>query len=85
MEARDAASSDNDPWTQWDHVQHNAQPGAELNLRIMRALGELTKRYLKNVFVFGVNDEVFDSGRSPICQRISLLGVRMRRKWRRRI
>jgi 2-polyprenyl-3-methyl-5-hydroxy-6-metoxy-1,4-benzoquinol methylase len=58
-----------------------ASPRSEaqhINLKSMQTLQELTQRYCKNVFMFGMNDEVLHTGYSPMCHYIWSIGVGVR-------
>ncbi|MEQ9111063.1 MAG: methyltransferase domain-containing protein [Rhodospirillaceae bacterium] len=58
-----------------------ASPRSEaqhINLKSMKDLQELTAKYCKNVFMFGMNDEVLHTGYAPMCHYIWSLGVGIR-------
>ena len=57
----------------WNLIQH-------VNLKNMDTLRELTEKYFKNVFMFGMNDEVLHTGFSPMCHYIWALGVGVRQR-----
>lgn len=62
-----------------------ASPRSEaqhINLKSMQGLRELTSRYCKNVFMFGMNDEVLHTGYAPMCHYIWSLGVGIRNEFR---
>jgi hypothetical protein len=46
-----------------------------INLKSFNALRDLTARYCKNVFMFGMNDEVLHTGYGPMCHYLWSLGV----------
>jgi 2-polyprenyl-3-methyl-5-hydroxy-6-metoxy-1,4-benzoquinol methylase len=61
-----------------------ASPRSEaqhINLKNMSTLKELTERYCKNVFMFGMNDEVLHTGYAPMCHYIWSLGVGIREEY----
>ncbi len=61
-----------------------ASPRSEaqhINLKSMQGLRELTSRYCKNVFMFGMNDEVLHTGYAPMCHYIWSLGVGIRNEF----
>ena len=49
-----------------------------INLKSMSALKNLIEKYCKNVFMFGMNDEVVHTGYAPMCHYIWALGAGMR-------
>lgn len=49
-----------------------------INLKSMNSLRSLTEKYFKNVFMFGMNDEVLHTGYGPMCHYIWALGVGVR-------
>lgn len=58
-----------------------ASPRSEaqhINLKSMKTLREMTEKYCKNVFMFGMNDEVLHTGYAPMCHYIWSLGVGIR-------
>jgi 2-polyprenyl-3-methyl-5-hydroxy-6-metoxy-1,4-benzoquinol methylase len=58
-----------------------ASPRSEvqhINLKSMETLREMTERYCRNVFMFGMNDEVLHTGYAPLCHYIWSLGVGIR-------
>ena len=58
-----------------------ASPRSEaqhINLKSMKTLREMTEKYCKNVFMFGMNDEVMHTGYAPMCHYIWSLGVGIR-------
>ena len=58
-----------------------ASPQSEaqhINLKSMKALEEMTKIYCRNVFMFGMNDEVLHTGYAPMCHYIWSIGVGIR-------
>lgn len=58
-----------------------ASPRSEaqhINLKSMKTLQEMTQKYCKNVFMFGMNDEVLHTGYAPMCHYIWSLGVGIR-------
>jgi 2-polyprenyl-3-methyl-5-hydroxy-6-metoxy-1,4-benzoquinol methylase len=57
--------------TERSRVQH-------INLKSMESLKELTERYFKHVFLFGMNDEVLHTGYSPMCHYIWSVGAEKR-------
>jgi 2-polyprenyl-3-methyl-5-hydroxy-6-metoxy-1,4-benzoquinol methylase len=62
-----------------------ASPRSEaqhINLKSMQSLKELTSRYCKNVFMFGMNDEVLHTGYAPMCHYIWSLGVGIKDEFR---
>ncbi|MBP02176.1 MAG: hypothetical protein CMM25_05165 [Rhodospirillaceae bacterium] len=61
-----------------------ASPRSEaqhINLKSMKSLQEMTAKYCKNVFMFGMNDEVLHTGYSPMCHYIWSLGVGIREEY----
>ncbi|HEU0072179.1 MAG TPA: class I SAM-dependent methyltransferase [Alphaproteobacteria bacterium] len=61
-----------------------ASPRSEaqhINLKSMKTLQELTHKYCKNVFMFGMNDEVLHTGYAPMCHYIWSLGVGIREEY----
>lgn len=55
-----------------------ASPRSEvqhINLKSMETLEKMTRKYCRNVFMFGMNDEVLHTGFSPMCHYIWSLGV----------
>lgn len=61
-----------------------ASPRSEaqhINLKSMKTLQELTQKYCKNVFMFGMNDEVLHTGYAPMCHYIWSLGVGIREEY----
>jgi 2-polyprenyl-3-methyl-5-hydroxy-6-metoxy-1,4-benzoquinol methylase len=46
-----------------------------INLKSMKTLRELNQRYFKNVFMFGMNDEVLHTGYDPMCHYIWSIGT----------
>lgn len=61
-----------------------ASPRSEaqhINLKSMQTLRELTEKYWKNVFMFGMNDEVLHTGYAPMCHYIWSLGVGIREQY----
>lgn len=54
--------------TERSRVQH-------INLKTMASLKELMEKYFKNVFMFGMNDEVVHTGYAPMCHYIWGLGA----------
>lgn len=61
-----------------------ASPRSEaqhINLKSMQTLRELTEKYCKNVFMFGMNDEVLHTGYAPMCHYIWSLGVGIREQY----
>lgn len=52
-----------------------------INLKSMKTLRELNERYFKNVFMFGMNDEVVHTGYAPMCHYIWSLGVGLKSNW----
>ncbi|MFQ5451087.1 MAG: class I SAM-dependent methyltransferase [Nitrospinaceae bacterium] len=61
-----------------------ASPRSEvlhINLKSMKTLRELTERYFKNVFMFGMNDEVLHTGYAPMCHYIWSIGVGLKQEW----
>ncbi|GAB6127064.1 class I SAM-dependent methyltransferase [Humidesulfovibrio idahonensis] len=46
-----------------------------INLKSQKTLRELTARYFKNVFMFGMNDEVLHTGYAPMCHYIWAVGA----------
>lgn len=61
-----------------------ATPQSELlhvNLKSMKTLREWTSRYFKNVFMFGMNDEVLHTGYAPMCHYLWSLGVGLKDEW----
>jgi len=58
-----------------------ASPRSEaqhINLKSMDTLRQLTEKYCRNVFMFGMNDEVLHTGYAPMCHYIWSLGVGIR-------
>jgi 2-polyprenyl-3-methyl-5-hydroxy-6-metoxy-1,4-benzoquinol methylase len=58
-----------------------ASPRSEaqhINLKSMDTLKQLTETYCKNVFLFGMNDEVLHTGYAPMCHYIWSIGVGIR-------
>jgi len=58
-----------------------ASPRSEaqhINLKSMKTLKEMTLKYCRNVFMFGMNDEVLHTGYAPMCHYIWSLGVGIR-------
>jgi 2-polyprenyl-3-methyl-5-hydroxy-6-metoxy-1,4-benzoquinol methylase len=49
-----------------------------INLKTFKELQALTSRYCKNVFMFGMNDEVLHTGYGPMCHYLWSLGVGIR-------
>jgi 2-polyprenyl-3-methyl-5-hydroxy-6-metoxy-1,4-benzoquinol methylase len=61
-----------------------ASPRSEvqhINLKSMESLEAMTCRYCKNVFMFGMNDEVLHTGYAPMCHYIWSLGVGIRSEY----
>jgi 2-polyprenyl-3-methyl-5-hydroxy-6-metoxy-1,4-benzoquinol methylase len=58
--------------SQYASPQSEAQ---HINLKSHKELRELTAKYFKNVFMFGMNDEVLHTGYGPMCHYIWALGV----------
>ena len=61
-----------------------ASPRSEvqhINLKSMESLQAMTSRYCKNVFMFGMNDEVLHTGYAPMCHYIWSLGVGIRSEY----
>ena len=61
-----------------------ASPRSEvqhINLKSMKTLRELTERYFKNVFMFGMNDEVLHTGYAPMCHYIWSIGAGLKQEW----
>lgn len=58
----------------WNLIQH-------VNLKNMDTLRELTEKYFKNVFMFGMNDEVLHTGFSPMCHYIWSIGAGVKEEW----
>jgi protein-L-isoaspartate O-methyltransferase len=59
-----------------------ASPQSEalhINLKTMDELRALMQRYFRNVFMFGMNDEVVHTGYAPMCHYIWSLAVGVRR------
>jgi SAM-dependent methyltransferase len=59
-----------------------ASPQSEalhINLKTMDELRALMQRYFRNVFMFGMNDEVLHTGYSPMCHYMWSLAVGVRR------
>ena len=52
---------------------------AHINLKTMEELRALMERYFKNVFLFGMNDEVLHTGFAPMCHYLWSLAVGVRR------
>ena len=50
-----------------------------INLKTMEELRTLMERYFRNVFMFGMNDEVLHTGYAPMCHYIWSLAVGVRR------
>ena len=46
-----------------------------INLKSMKTLKELMERYFKNVFMFGMNDEVLHTGYGPMCHYLWSIAV----------
>jgi cyclopropane fatty-acyl-phospholipid synthase-like methyltransferase len=46
-----------------------------INLKCMKTLRELNQQYFKNVFMFGMNDEVLHTGYDPMCHYIWSIGT----------
>ena len=61
--------------------QHASQQSKALhiNLKTMDELRTLMRRYFRNVFMFGMNDEVLHTGYSPMCHYMWSLAVGVRR------
>lgn len=57
--------------TERSRVQH-------INLKSMKDLKELTNKYFKHVFMFGMNDEVLHVGYAPMCHYIWSIGAEKR-------
>ena len=57
---------------------------APINLKTMDELRSLMQRYFRNVFMFGMNDEVLHTGYAPMCHYIWALAVGVRRDGARR-
>lgn len=58
-----------------------ASKGSEIqhiNLKNMRSLRELTARYFKHVFMFGMNDEVLHTGYDAMCHYLWSIGAEKR-------
>lgn len=58
-----------------------ASPRSEaqhINLKSMDTLKQLTETYCKNVFLFGMNDEILHTGYAPMCHYIWSIGVGIR-------
>ena len=53
--------------------------GLHINLKTLEELRELMQRYFRNVFMFGMNDEVLHTGYDPMCHYIWSLAVGVRR------
>ena len=51
---------------------------AHINLKTMEELRALMQRYFRNVFMFGMNDEVLHTGFAPMCHYIWSLAVGVR-------
>ena len=51
-----------------------------INLKSMDELRTLMERYFRNVFMFGMNDEVLHTGYAPMCHYIWSLAVGVRRR-----
>jgi 2-polyprenyl-3-methyl-5-hydroxy-6-metoxy-1,4-benzoquinol methylase len=51
---------------------------AHINLKTVQTLREMTQKYCRNVFIFGMNDEVVHTGYAPMCHYIWSLGVGIR-------
>jgi len=51
---------------------------AHINLKTMEELQALMQQYFRNVFMFGMNDEVLHTGYAPMCQYIWALAVGVR-------
>ena len=63
-----------------------ASPRSEaqhINLKSMKTLREMTQRYCKNVFMFGMNDEVLHTGYAPMCHYIWSIGAGIRSEYLR--
>lgn len=59
-----------------------ASPQSEalhINLKTMEELRTLMQRYFRNVFMFGMNDEVVHTGYAPMCHYLWSLAVGVRR------
>lgn len=59
-----------------------ASPQSEalhINLKTMEELRALMQRYFRNVFMFGMNDEVVHTGYAPMCHYLWSLAVGVRR------
>lgn len=54
-----------------------------INLKSMETLRDLTERYCRNVFMFGMNDEVLHTGYAPMCHYIWSIGVGIREEYLR--
>ena len=52
---------------------------AHINLKTMEELRALMQRYFRNVFMFGMNDEVLHTGFGPMCHYLWSLAVGVRR------
>ncbi|MFA5100163.1 MAG: class I SAM-dependent methyltransferase [Candidatus Omnitrophota bacterium] len=50
-----------------------------INLKSMAGLRRLAEKYFKNVFMFGMNDEVLHTGYAPMCHYIWAVGAGVRR------
>jgi 2-polyprenyl-3-methyl-5-hydroxy-6-metoxy-1,4-benzoquinol methylase len=60
----------------------SAQSAAQhINLKSMNSLREMTQRYCRNVFMFGMNDEVLHTGYAPMCHYIWSIGVGIRSEY----
>ncbi len=53
--------------------------GLHINLKTPEELRALMQRYFRNVFMFGMNDEVLHTGYDPMCHYIWSLAVGVRR------
>jgi 2-polyprenyl-3-methyl-5-hydroxy-6-metoxy-1,4-benzoquinol methylase len=56
---------------------------AHINLKTMDELRALMQKYFRNVFMFGMNDEVLHTGYAPMCHYIWSLAVGVRRRGER--
>ncbi|MFC1496424.1 class I SAM-dependent methyltransferase [Candidatus Margulisiibacteriota bacterium] len=50
-----------------------------INLKSMKTLRQLLEMYFKNVFMFGMNDEVLHTGYGPMCHFIWGMGVGLKK------
>jgi 2-polyprenyl-3-methyl-5-hydroxy-6-metoxy-1,4-benzoquinol methylase len=50
-----------------------------INLKSMQTLRELMQRYFKNVFMFGMNDEVVHTGYDAMCHHIWAIGTNVKK------